>query len=208
MSSAVAIRRGVLREQLLDAVEQPAEPATGLRRDGDDRRSLAEPLLEPRADVLDPDGRDVPLREDDERRAAGLAGDVGDGQILVDEPLARVDEDERDVRALRGRERAQLRVVLDLLAVAALAAQPGRVDEDEGRIAAASTVSIASRVVPGHLGDDHALLAEERVQQARLADVRTAEDRRRGSPPRRSRRAAAAARSSSSTIRSSRSPVP
>ena len=40
-----------------------------------------------------------------------------------------------------------------------------------------STVSIASRVVPGHLGDDHALLAEQRVQQARLADVRPAEDR-------------------------------
>ena len=40
-----------------------------------------------------------------------------------------------------------------------------------------STVSIESRVVPGDLGDDHALLAEQRVQEARLADVRPAEDR-------------------------------
>ena len=55
-----------------------------------------------------------------------------------------------------------------------------------------STVSIASRVVPGHLGDDHALLAEQRVQERRLADVRPAEDgdadrlladRRRGRRP-------------------------
>ena len=36
----------------------------------------------------------------------------------------------------------------------------------------------------GHLRDDHPLLAEQRVQQARLADVRPARGSRRGSPPR------------------------
>ncbi len=39
-----------------------------------------------------------------------------------------------------------------------------------------STVSIASRVVPGDLGDDQALVAEQLVHEARLADVRAAED--------------------------------
>ena len=44
---------------------------------------------------------DVPLREDDDRRALRLARDVGDGEILVDDPLGRVDQDERDVGAAR-----------------------------------------------------------------------------------------------------------
>ena len=79
-----------------------------------------------------------------------LARDVGHREILVDEPLARVDEHEGHVGALGGRERAQLRVVLDPLALLALAAEAGGVDEHERRgRRAASTVSIASRVVPG-----------------------------------------------------------
>jgi hypothetical protein len=54
----------------------------------------------------------------------------------------------------------------------------------------ASTVSIESRVVPGHLRDDHPLAPDERVQERRLADVRAAEDRDRDRlladrPPRR-----------------------
>ena len=38
---------------------------------------------------------------------------------------------------------------------------------------------MASRVVPGDVGDDRPLLAEERVEQARLADVRPADERDR-----------------------------
>ncbi len=38
-------------------------------------------------------------------------------------------------------------------------------------------MSIASRVVPGNLRDDHALAAEERIQERRLAHVRAPEDR-------------------------------
>ena len=44
--------------------------------------------------------RKVPLREDDERRALRLARDVGGGEVALDDPLARVDQDERDVGAL------------------------------------------------------------------------------------------------------------
>ena len=152
-------------------------PRPVFARDGDDRRPLAQARLEPRAHVLELGLGDVPLREHDDRRALRLARDVGDGQILVDEALARVDEHERDVGALGGRERAQLRVVLDPLALLALAAEPGGVDEHEGAVAALEhgVDRVARRA--GHLGDDHALLAEQRVQEARLADVRPAEDR-------------------------------
>ena len=92
-------------------------------------------------------------------------------------PSRRVDQDERDVRALRRLERTQLRVVLDALAVAALAAQARGVDEHEGAVAALEhgVDRVAGR--PGDLGDDQALAAEQLVDEARLADVRAAEDR-------------------------------
>ena len=145
--------------------------------DRDDGRPLAQARLEPRADVLELGLGDVPLREHDQGRVLRLAGDVGDGQVLVDEPLARVDEHEGHVGALGSRERPQLRVVLDPLALLALAADPGGVDEHEGAVAALEhgVDRVARRA--RHLGDDHALLAEQRVQEARLADVRPAEDR-------------------------------
>ena len=120
---------GVLVEELGDVLEQPVEAAAGLRGDGDQRRPLPQLRLDPGPDVLDRDLGLVPLGEDDERRAARLARDVRDGEILVDDPLARVDQDERDVGPLGGLERAQLRVVLDPLALLSLAPQAGRVDE-------------------------------------------------------------------------------
>ena len=74
-------------------------------------------------------------------------------------------------------ERAQLRVVLDPLPLPALAADARGVDEDERPLAApehgVDRVASRSRL----LRDDHPLFAEQRVQQARLADVRPPEDR-------------------------------
>ena len=169
--------RRVAVEELGDGVEQPLEPAPRVRRDGDERRPLAQAAPQPLAHVLEAHGRLVPLGQDDERRAVGLARDVGDGEILLDDSLRRVDEDERDVGPLRGFERAQLRVVLDALAMLALAAQPRGVDEHERSVTALEhgVDRVARR--PGDLGDDHALAAEQCVYEARLADVRAAEDR-------------------------------
>jgi hypothetical protein len=62
------------------------------------RRALPQAAFELGPDVVDSNGRQVPLREDDERRVLCLARNVGNGQILVDETLRGVDEDERDVR--------------------------------------------------------------------------------------------------------------
>jgi hypothetical protein len=87
----------VLGVQLLDAVEHAGDAAAGLGGDRDDAGALAQALGDPRPHVLDLRLADVPLRENDEGRAVRLARDVGDRQVTVDEPLARIDEDERDV---------------------------------------------------------------------------------------------------------------
>ena len=164
-------------KRLLDAVEQPPETATRRSGDRDDRRSLPKPILKARPNVLDPDGRRVPLREDDEGRAVRLARDVGDGEILVDEPLRRIDQDEGDVGLIGGGEGAELGVVLDALALAPFAPQARGVDEDERRVAAPEDGVDRVPRRPGLVGHDHAFLTEERVQEARLPDVRPAEDR-------------------------------
>src|SRR2546421_4394129 len=166
----------VLLEELLDLVEQARDAATALRRGGDDGRPLAEPCLDPGTHVLELRLRHVPFRQDDDRRALRLTGHVGHGEILIDQALARIDEHERDVRPLGGREGAQLGVVLDPLALPALAAEAGGVDEHEVTVSAVEeSVDCVTRG-SGLLGDDYALLAEERVQEARLPDVRAAED--------------------------------
>ena len=85
-----------------------------------------------------------------------------------------------------------------------------------------TTVSTASRVVPGHVVDDRALVADQPVEQGRLADVGppdqghpAAVHRCRGPAPRVRRRgrppllgAGQRAAGSRSTTSSSRSPVP
>ena len=68
----------VLGEERLDVVEQPPEAAAGLRRDRDGRGPLAEAAVEVPPGLLQVDGRDVPLGEDDERGAPCLPRDVGD----------------------------------------------------------------------------------------------------------------------------------
>ncbi len=123
-----------------------------------------------------------------------LPRDVGDRDVLLDDALRRVDEDERDIGPLRRLERAQLRVVVDALPVPALAPQAGGVDRGRtSGLPARAPCRSASRVVPGNLADDHPLAPEQRVDEARLADVRAAEDRdadrvvrqhRRGAPAR------------------------
>ena len=121
-SSGVGMRAMCRSKRSTNGVEQPVEPAAGVRGDREERRALPETAAQHPAHVLDPHRRDVPLREHDQRRVVRLARDVGHGEILVDDALGCVDEDERDVCALRGLECAQLGVVLDSLAVASLAA--------------------------------------------------------------------------------------
>src|SRR5207247_983995 len=81
------------------------------------------------------------------------------------------------IRTLRRADGPELRVVLDSLALPALAPKACRVDEDEGAFSALEddVDGVARR--PWNVRNDDALLAEDRVQKARLADVGTTEDR-------------------------------
>ena len=171
------IRPLCFAKSCLDLVEQAVDAAARLRRDGDHGRPLAQPPREVPLRLDDLELRHVPLGQHRQGGAARLAGDVGDGEILLDDPLRRVEEDERDIGALGGLESSQLAVVLDSLALLAAPPQAGRVDEHEGRVAALQhrVDRVARRA--RDLGDDHPLAADELVEERRLADVRPPEDR-------------------------------
>ena len=152
-------------------------PAPGLRRDGDYRRTLPKPARQVPLRLDDVELRDIPFREHRQRRAARLARDVGDGEILLDDSLGRIEQHERDVGPLRRLSARSSRVVLDPLPLLAAAPQAGSVDEHEGRLAPLQhrVDRVARRA--RHLGDDDALPADEPVEERRFADVRAPEDR-------------------------------
>src|SRR5262249_12801271 len=89
----------------------------------------------------------------------------------------RVDEDERDIGALGRLEGPELGVVLDALALPALATKARRVDEHEGGVVAAEHGVDRVPGGAGYLGHDHAVAPDERVQERRLSHVRPSEDR-------------------------------
>src|SRR5579884_198197 len=169
--------RGVTVEELGYAVEQPLEAASGMRRHRDEWWPLPQPSAQLPANLLDVDRRHVPLREDDEGRAIGVARDVGDRDVLLHDAFGGIDEDERHVGPLRSFEGAQLRVELDPLPVPPLAPQAGGVDQDEGPLAALEHRVDGVARGAGDLAHDQALPAEKRVDEARLPDVRPPEDR-------------------------------
>ena len=128
--------------------------------------------------VLDRHLRQVPLREHDQRRALRLPGDVGGGEVPLDDALAT----RRSARARRRparppRARAAPSSTRSPGAACACGAARRCRSAGTTRPPRSSTVSIASRVVPGHLRDDRPLDADQRVEERRLADVRAAEDR-------------------------------
>src|SRR3954471_18715773 len=109
-----------LGEQALDVA-----PALGAR--GQHPRALAELVVHPRALGVELGGadagaraervlvaaRDVPLVQDDRRRAVGLHREIGDAEVLGGHTVLGVAHDERDVGSARGLLGAQARVVLD-----------------------------------------------------------------------------------------------
>ena len=181
-------------------LEDAPDALAGLGADRDDRREIEERDLV--ADPLDvlvegPVGLvldEVPLVDRDDQALALLDDVARDVGVLRRQPLDRIDDEDRDVRPRQRMERAQGRVPFS--AAGPPATLPRR------RIPAvsirttslrpqASRVSIASRVVPGHLGHDRPLLAEQRVEQR--STCRRSAGRRTRSRPARSASAAIAA---------------
>ncbi len=186
-------------------------PRPVCRRGGDEGRPLAHAALELGPHLLD---RRRGERSHFERTISveqcALPGELGGGDVTLDDPLAR----RRSARARRrparppGARAARSSTRCPGGCVR-LRRKPGRVDR-AGRLrpSRSSTVSIASRVVPGQLGDDRPLVADQRVEERRLADVRAPEDRDADRLVADLAARARRCRSSRATISSSRSPVP
>ena len=91
--------------------------------------------------------------------------------------LARVDEQDADVGGVHDAVRPKRAVVLDAVLDLRLAPKPRRVHEDQ-RLAVIAKLGVDR--VPrgaGDLRDDHAILPDEPVHEAGLADVGLADDR-------------------------------
>src|SRR5215211_2446300 len=178
---------GAERQRLL---QQPAHVAPGHGARREHLRAQTQLAVDPRAlavqlggthaaagprDLLDVAAGQVPLVEHERGRAAGLHRPLGDPQVLRGHAVRGVADDERDVGPLGRPLRAQRRVVLDRLLHLGAAPDAGRVDQQQR-----PAVDLDRRVDrvargAGDVGDDHALAAEEGVDEAGLADVRAAD---------------------------------
>ena len=103
----------------------------------------------------------------------GVARDL---LILLRDALEGVDHHEHDVGAVDGAQRAHDAVALDRLVDLAAAAHARRVDQRELRavLREVRVDGIARRA--RHIADDDALLAENRIDDGGLADIRAADD--------------------------------
>ena len=124
----------------------------------------------------------VPLVERDHQRPAGLLDRGQDAQVLLGHRLAGVDHDDADLGPLDRPVGAQARVVLVPGRLLDPAPDAGGVDE-RGTISPSTSTSSStgSTVVPATLSTTTRCWPGHLVQQARLADVRLADDRH---PPR------------------------
>ena len=118
----------------------------------------------------------VPLVDDDDTRLSGLVRKTRDLRVLLRHALVGVDQDKAHIRALDGGDGAHIAVALHGVVHLGLASHSRRIDE---QVLAPFVLKIAVDGVAGrtgHVGDDHALLAENAVEQARLSDIRLADD--------------------------------
>src|SRR3954469_487590 len=160
-------------------VEDALDVAPRLGAGGQDLRAQAQLLGHARALVVEVGlvhRGDVPLVQHQGRGAALLHPQLGDAQVLARDAVVRVADDDDDVGALDRALGAQRRVVLDGVGDLGLAAQPRGVDDHE--LAPVDLERQVDRVArgPGHVGDDHALVAQQLVDEGRLADVGAPDD--------------------------------
>ncbi len=119
----------------------------------------------------------VPLVEGEHECAARLEHEVDDANILLADHLADVEHDDRDLRLLERGTGAQRRVEIGALREVHATTDAGGVDEAPDLAPQLDLLIDGIAGGSGELVDDHALLADGLVEQARLADVRASEDR-------------------------------
>ena len=119
----------------------------------------------------------VPFVDRDHQRAARLEDEAGDVRVLLGDVRRRIDQQHDDVGILDRLQRLDHRKLLDRLGDLAALAHAGGVDQRVVPRAAVEVeiqrVARRARLVEG----DHALLAEQRIDQRRFADVRAPDDR-------------------------------
>ena len=119
----------------------------------------------------------VPFVDGDHQRAPGLEDVPGDMRILLGNSLLRIEQQDDDVCVRYRLQRLDHREFLDRFGHLAPTAHPGGVDQ---RVAPGAAIEVEidriARSARLFEGDD-ALLAQQRVDQRRFADVGPADDR-------------------------------
>ena len=118
---------------------------------------------------------EIPLVEGDHKALALFVREARDARVLSHEPPRRVCDQNHHVRVLYAAECPHRAVELDPALYARFLPQPGRVDQHESLILVVDDrVDRVSRRA-GLRVDQHDVLADDAVDQRRLADVRTAD---------------------------------
>ena len=111
------------------------------------------------------------------------ADPLGQALVLMGHPVGGVDHEEHDIGVVEGLQGPHHGVVLGALLGARPPPHPGGVDEADGPVGRVDlgVDGVARR--PGQVVDDRALLAEQAVEQRRLAHVGPTDDGHPGSAP-------------------------
>ena len=171
-----------LTDHLQRRRNEGADPLFRARGERDDRRERGE--LEVLGEHGAPVGRlslslrnQVDLVDHDDEALAGLQGVAGDVLVLRQHPGRGVDDEEDGVRALHRMDAAHQAVAFDLVAVGRLAPNACGVDQDDGDSVVDELGVDGVARCARHRADQGPLVAEQGVEQRRLADVRPAHDR-------------------------------
>ena len=165
----------------MDEFKQAVKSLTGLRGDKDDRRvgHKGEVLFKLRLIFLH--GfvvffNGVPLVDRNDAALARFVRDAGNLGVLLRKTDRGIDEDDAHVCPVHRHFGAQVAVMLNGILHLALAAQAGSIDERKYAVLVfdGGIHRVAGRT--GDVGNDHALLPQDSVQQAGLADIRLADD--------------------------------
>src|SRR3990170_8305668 len=118
----------------------------------------------------------IPLVDGEEERLAGIHRGLGDFEVLRAKLLRGVEKNTHNVGALDGLDAAECGVEFERLMDTRGAPETGGVDQGEAR-----ALVIENRIDRIACGarlrrDDHALFAEQTVDQRRLADIGASDD--------------------------------
>ncbi len=172
----------------VDRLQQLRRPLAGQRGEVQDRRVVQKPhlaaqlVVELLRIVRPAPLHQVPLVGDDDDTRPGFLGFAGDRRVLVGRPLDRVDDEDGDVRLFDRPARDHDRDPLDLPRPRHASGPP-----DAGGVKNAERALLplehgVNRIPrrPRHVAHDRPLLAQQSIEERRLADVRPADDRHAG----------------------------